>query len=245
MNLLRLLPLVPVALLAACGGATTSEIRASDGAVIPALRAAFDLGGNEETPRSQPHAGHAIEVGLAGARGKDTQQLNTGDLPVKFGGQTFASPQTLHHEFRVGYAEALYRYRWVFGDSGNFGLEVLGGLGHAGLDLKVTGATQSATENLGNTGLVFGGGIVGRLTSTLSLQGRISIFGSGRQEGVTGISRYDLFLAQALGNNAAVRGGFSSWTVRSGREADDATTSSNSPITIRFAGPTIGFELMF
>jgi len=243
---MRLLRLLPILLLAACAGPTTSEVKITDGAVVPTLRAAIDIATADTGPRSQVHPGHAIELGLAGARGDDTQTLNAGDLPIRFGGQTFSGPQTLKNEFRFGYAEVLYRYRWfASGGSGNFGVELLGGLGHAGLDLKVSSPTQSASENLGNGGLVLGAGFVGRLSTALSLQARASVFGSGRSEGVTGLSRYDLFLAYALGGNAALRGGYSSWTLRSGREADDSNATNKSPITIRFAGPTLGLELMF
>ena len=245
MSLLRLLLVLLTALLAACAGTTTSQIQATDGAFVPSMRVAIDLGGDRAVPHSEVHAGHAIELGIAGARGEDMQTLNAGDLPVRFGGQTFNSPQELHHEFRFGYAEALYRYRWLWGGQGNFGLELVGGLGHAGLDLKVSSPTQSAREILGNAGLVFGGGFVGRLSSALSLQARGSLFGSGSADGVTGVTRYDLFLAHTLGSHAALRAGYSSWTVRSGREANDTSISGKSPITIRFAGPALGLELMF
>jgi hypothetical protein len=245
MSLFRLLSISFLLFLAACAGPTTSQIEARDGAFVPSLRVAVDVFGTDGEPRSDVHAGHAIELGLAGARGEDTQTLNAGDRPIRFGGQTFNAPQQLKNEFRFGYVEALYRYRWFWGNAGNFGLEAVGGLGHAGLDLKVSSPTQSASENFGNGGLVFGGGMVGRLSSTLSLQARYTVFGSGRQEGVTGVGRFDLMVAHSLGRNAGVRGGWSSWTVRSGREADDSTTSNKSPITIRFAGPALGLELMF
>src|SRR5262249_17981968 len=174
--------------------------------------------------------------------GKDTQTLSAGAVPVKFGGQTFASPQQLRYEFRFGYAEALYRYRWLWGGQGNFGLELVGGLGYGSVDMKVIGATQSASEKFGSGGLVAGAGFFGRLSPTLSVQARLSGFASDSTEGVTDLSRYDVFLAQTLGRNVALRGGFSGWTLHSRRE-DRAGT--NSPITIRLAGPSIGFELMF
>src|SRR4051812_42485427 len=111
---MRLLLVLLPALLAACAGPTTSELKVTDGALIPSLRVAVDLGGDAE-PRSDVHAGHAIELGLAGARGDDTQTLNAGDRPIRFGGQTFNAPQQLKNEFRFNYAEALYRYRWLWG----------------------------------------------------------------------------------------------------------------------------------
>jgi hypothetical protein len=42
-----------------------------------------------------------------------------------------------------------------------------------------------------------------------------------------------------------VRGGFTTWRVRSHRESQDFSSSNNSPISLRFSGPTVGLEVMF
>lgn len=78
-----------------------------------------------------------------------------------------------------------------------------------------------------------------------SLQSRLTLFGSGETEGVTGAARWDLFVAQALGRHAALRAGLTSWGVVSQREADEDSSTLNSRIRAGFSGFALGLDLMF
>jgi len=228
-------------------GPTTSELKVTDHATaIPSARVAVDITG-AEGPRSEPHNSHAVELGLSGTRGSDKQDLGSGDRPVVFGGERFNGPQQLRSEFSFRLVELAYRYRRFFGSSGAFGVEGLGGVGyaHLGLTVSSTTTTQRATENLGNAGVVLGVGGIWRFRPTTSLQARLTAFSSGRNEGVTGASHLDLYVAQALGRNAAVRAGLASWGATSEREADDSKNSLKSPIHVRFQGVLLGLDVMF
>lgn len=233
-----------LAALAGCAGPTTSDINLTDrSSFVPSARLSVDIPPRAESP-SEPHSAHGIELGLSGGSGDDTQNLAPGQRPVVFGGQTFNAPSQLSHEFDFRFVELAYRYRRFFG-AGDFGIEALGGLAYADLDLTIASATQRASENLGNRGIVGGFGIIWRFRPGTSLQSRITLFGSGENEGVTAASRFDAYVAQALGRNAALRAGFAAWNIRSEREADDISTSSKSPIRVRFSGPALGLDLMF
>ncbi len=228
-------------------GPTTSELKVTDSATaIPSARVAVDITG-AEGPRSEPHNSHAVEIGVAGTRGNHKQDLSATDKPVVFGGQTFNGPQQLRNEFNFRLVELAYRYRRFFGSSGAFGVEGLGGLGyaHLGLTVSSTTTTQRATESIGSAGVVLGVGGIWRFRPTTSLQARLTAFSSGRTEGVTSASHLDLFVAQALGRNAAVRAGLASWGASSQREADDSTNSLKSPIHVRFQGVLVGLDMMF
>jgi len=243
---LRLAAVLAAAALAGCStGPTTSELEVTDRTtVIPSVRVAVDIAG-QEGPRSEPHNSHAIELGLTGSRGSDKQQLATGDKPVVFGGQSFGAAQQLRSEFDFRFVELAYRYRKFFGSSQAFGIEGLAGLAYARLNLTVSGATQRASESLSDGGVVVGVGGIWRFRPSTSLQARIAAFGSGSTEGVTSASRLGVYVAQALGRNAAVRAGLASWGVRSQREADDDSTSLKSPIRVQFTGVALGFDMMF
>jgi len=242
---LRFAVLLAAAALAGCAGPTTSELNVTDRSTfIPSARVAVDIAG-ESGPRSEPHSSHAIELGLSGGRGSDKQDLNSGDRPIVLGSQTFTAPQELRSEFDFRFVELAYRYRRFFGSSRTFGIEGLAGLAYADLGLTVSGATQRASERLGNGGIVVSVGGIWRFRPTTSLQARLAFFGSGKTEGITGANRFDVYVAQALGQHAALRAGFSSWALRSEREGEDNSTSVKSPIQVRFSGPALGLELMF
>ena len=247
-SVLRFAAVLAVLALAGCStGPTTSELKVTDHATaIPSARVAVDIAG-AEGPRSEPHNSHAVELGLSGTRGNHKQDLAMGDKPVVFGGQTFNGAQQLRNEFDFRLVELAYRYRRFFGSSGAFGVEGLGGVGyaHLGLTVSSTTTTQRATENLGNAGVVLGVGGIWRFRPTTSLQARLTAFSSGRNEGVTGASHLDLYVAQALGRNAAVRAGLASWGATSEREADDSKNSLKSPIHVRFQGVLLGLDVMF
>lgn len=235
------------AALAGCASDTTSGITATDrGVFIPSGRAAVDITPKGETP-SHPHSGHGIELGISAGSGDDTQALAAGALPVVFGGQTFSTsvPVTLAHDFDFRFYELAYRYRKFFGASQEFGIEALGGLAYADLDLTVSAPGQRASESLQSGGIVGGFGIVWKFRPSTSLQSRVTFFGSGDEEGVSYASRLDVYVAQAIGRHAALRAGFAGWNVRSERDYYDISTSNQSTIRVRFSGPAIGLDLMF
>jgi hypothetical protein len=236
--------LAAAAALAGCAGPTTSDISMSDrGVFLPSGRVGIDIAPRGDAP-ARPHTGHAIELGASGGKGEDRQAIGAGSNPVVFGGQTFNAPAELRHEFDFRFAELGYRYRRFFGD-GSFGIEALGGLGYAELDLTVESGAQRAGEKINSGGLVGAFGIVWKFLPATSLQSRLTVFGSGEEEGVTAAARYDLYVAQALGRHAELRAGFASWWVRSEREADDYSVSRNSQIRARFSGPSLGLGLAF
>jgi len=250
MSLLPTIRLLAIALLAAlaagCVSDTTSGISITDRSVfIPSGRFAVDISPKGETP-SHPHSSHGIELGLSGGSGDDTQGLASGALPVVFGGQTFSTtPVTLAHEFDFRFVELAYRYRKFFGSTQVFGIEALGGLAYADLDLTVASPGQRASESLQSGGIVGGFGVVWKFRPSTSLQSRIMFFGSGDDEGVTYASRLDVYVAQAIGRHAALRAGFAGWNVRSERDYYDVSPSLLSTIRVRFSGPALGLDLMF
>ena len=241
----RTLAILAAAALAGCAGPTTSDIAITDRSTfIAAGRLSVDIAPRVEAP-SVPHTGHGIEVGFSGGSGEDRQSLGSGARPVVFGGRTFSAPVELRHELDFRFAELAYRYRRFFGAGGELGIEALGGLAYAELDLAVASATQRASDKLGSGGLLGGFGIVWKFLPATSLQSRITVFGSGENEGVTGAARWDLYVAQALGRHAALRAGFAGWGLSSEREASDDFGSFNSRIRARFSGLSLGLDVMF
>ena len=240
----RIFAILVVTALAGCASTSHSDLTISDrGTFIPSGRLSVDIAPRGESP-SVPHTGHGIELGISGASGDDGQQIGTGALPLVFGGRTFAAPSDLRHEFDWRFAEIAYRYRHFFG-AGTFGIEALGGLAYAELDLTTTSATQRASEKLGSGGLVGSFGIVWKFLPRTSLQSRLTLFASGETEDVTGAARWDVYVVQALGRHAALRGGFSGWGVTSQREDEDFTSSPNSRIRARFSGFALGLDVAF
>jgi hypothetical protein len=214
---------------------------------IGSLRLSFNIAG-EPSLRGPavPHSGHGIELGLSGGSGEDTQTLSVGQPVVVFGGRVFNLAGTLQHEFDFGFLEVAYRYRRFFGESKAFGIEALGGLGIASLDLTTTSATARASDKLENWGLVGGFGIVWKFLPSTSLQSRITLFGSGEREGVTGAARLDVHVAHALARNIALRAGLVSWGIVSQRAGeDDEDDSINSRIRAGLAGLSLGLDIAF
>jgi hypothetical protein len=241
----RLLTVLLAALV--CGSAFAQEdIEAIDrtSGIIPSLRLSFDIAG-EPGPQGPavPHTGHGIEIGLSGGAGEDTQ--NFSGAPVVFGGRIFL-PGTLQHEFDFGFLEVAYRYRHFFGASRVFGIEAIGGLGIASLDLTTTSGTTSASQKIENWGLVGGFGIVWKFLPSTSLQSRLTLFGSGEREGVTGAARLDVHVAHALARNVALRAGLASWGIVSQRAGeDDDDDSFNSRIRAGLSGLSLGLDVAF
>ena len=234
-----------VAAFTACGAALAqTDIEAIDrGVLVPALRLSFDIAPRVEGPAT-PHTGHGIEIGFTGATGKDGQSIGPGEAPVIFGGRAFAGPVDLLHEFDFRYAEIAYRYRHFFG-KGQFGIEALGGLGWAELDFTTSSPLGSAHDKLSTGGLVAAFGIVWKFLPATSLQSRVTLFGSGKVEGVTGAARLDVHVAHAVARNIALRGGLVGWGFDSIRAADDDTSSLNSRISAGFSGLSLGLDVAF
>lgn len=242
---LRFAALLAPLLLAGC---VTSDIAINDGsAFVPSARVAFDLATSRADPParlSDPHRSHAIELNLMGAKGSDRQDLRASDDPVVLGGERFVGPQQLTNDFDFRLADLRYRFRHVFERSG-IGLEALAGIGYAQLALTVTGNTQRASERMRNLGFAYGGGALWRMGGSTSLQARLNGFVNGASDNVSSVLGLDLHLVQALGSHAAVRAGWSTWSVRSERDNDWTTNENKSPIRVRFSGPALGLELMF
>jgi hypothetical protein len=213
------------------------------GTFIPSVRLGVDMAPRGEAP-AVPHSGHGFELGFTGASGDASQSRTAGAPALVFGGRIFAAPVELHHDYDFRFAEVAYRYRHFFGQ-GTFGIEALGGLGYAQYELTVTSAAQRASEKLSSGGLVGGFGILWKFLPQTSLQSRLTVFGSGDAEGVSAAARLDVFVAQALGRNAALRMGLTSWGLVSSREEDDDFSSLNSEIRAGFSGLALQLELAF
>jgi hypothetical protein len=224
-----------------CARAADLEIE-DRGNFVPSARLSFDIGSWGERP-SVPHTGHGIELGISGVSGEDKQSLSSGSSPVVFGNRIFFGPTELKHEFDWRYVELAYRYRKLWGSG--FGIEALGGLGYAELEITTTSPTARTSEKLGDGGIVGGFGIVWQFAQDVGLQSRITVFGSGREEGVTAAARLDLNVAWAIGRHAALRAGFVGWGVGSSRSDAEDSTSIKSPIAAGFSGIGLGLDLMF
>ena len=237
------------AALAAPALAEHRQIEMGDGVFVPSVRGTLDVypRGPEIQP-AVPHTGHAVEIGLTGtSNGQDEQKRDPGEQPLTFGGQTFAAPNTIRYEFDFRYFELAYRYRHFFGASRALGIEGIGGVGSAEMNITATTpAGQRASEKLNSGGLVLGAGFLWRFASQTSLQTRATLFSSGEREGVTAAFRWDVMVAHALARNISLRGGLTTWSVVSRREDDEITTASpNSRIVAGFAGLAAGLEVMF
>jgi hypothetical protein len=222
-----------------------TDIEAIDrGVLIPSLRFSFDIAG-EASPQGPavPHSGHGIEIGLSGGSGKDDQSLAGGEF-VRFGGRTFSGSTTLQHEFDFRMFEIAYRYRRFFG-SGVFGIEALGGLGFAELDLSTRSPAASANEKINSGGIVGAFGIIWKFHPSAYLQPRLTVFASGEEEGVSAAARFDLQVAWAFARNVAVRGGLTSMAFGSARSDARDSTSANSRITAAASGLSIGLDVAF
>ena len=247
--------LVAVALTGCVGsGSTTHPIDAEATALLPSLTVSTDIFTSTSTkrsieepaPRSRPHTSHAIEASFAGSRGHDEKTVGGGgdNRPVVLGGQTFTVPQALRYEFDYRYAELLYRYRRMFARD-RFGIEGMVGLGYVNVGVRVRGATATAAEHMGNAVLAGGIGALWQIVGGTSLQGRFVMFGdSSKVEGIGRGSRLELYVAQAIGNHAALRVGYASWGFTSEREDGDLNVKK-SPIHLDIHGPALGLELMF
>jgi hypothetical protein len=231
-------------MLVAATSASAADLEIEDrGNFIPSARLSFDIAPRGFEAPSKPKSGHGIEVGISGASGEDRQSLRAGDSPVVFGNRTFFGATELKHEFDWRFLEVAYRFRHFFNPV--FAIEALGGLGFAELEITTTSPSASANEKLSDGGLVGGFGILWQFQPNVGLQSRITVFGSGREEGVTAAARFDVNVAWAFARNAALRAGLVSWAVGSSRSDADGGFSGKSPIGAAFSGIGLGLDVMF
>ena len=225
----------------------SQDIEARDnGMFLPSATVAIDLSRRGDKPASLPRTSHAVEATLTGGRGSGSQEIagEPSQRPVIFGGERFSDAQTLRYDFEFRYVELLYRGRYFFGRNQRFGLEGLFGAGHTNLEMRVTGATQSASESIPGYGVVFGAGAIWNVAPSTSLQFRSVGFSGIGDEDVSGRSHTYLQVVYAVAQNAAVRAGYAWWDLWSRREEQDANLHK-SPIRVRARGPALGLELMF
>jgi hypothetical protein len=247
MGICSRLAILLAALLAACASPPgppppePSAIEVRDSGVLqPEIR----LSANYSRPAEAPAhlaAGLGVEIGAMRARGESGQSLPEGAGPAVYNDRTFASPQDLRYEFEFGFYDFSYRWRHYVGD-GPVGIELLGGLAVADLDLTVSSAGQSSHKSLESVGIVAGLGALVRLRPGTTLQARFIRYASGPKcsDCVDAARRIEAGVAQALARNVLVRAGYASWRVQTERDGP-----SVSPVNVRFSGPALGLELAF
>jgi hypothetical protein len=225
-----------------CGSFTGTDVSITDReAFVPSGRLSIDIGRGRVDAPAVPHTGHSLELGLSGTSGEDVQNVSAGEPPVRVANRSFTGPAELHHEYDWTFAEVAYRYRKFFG-SGAFGIEALGGIARAQLDLTTSSATQRASDKIDNYGPVGGFGIVWKIRPTTSLQSRFSLFVATGDEADFEVERLDLYVAQSLGRNVALRAGWSSWRVEIDRFF---SFGLDSGIRASFSGFALGLDVGF
>ncbi|MBI5005805.1 MAG: hypothetical protein HZB95_01645 [Nitrosomonadales bacterium] len=226
------------AALALAGCQTTSQIIADDKRVsLPSLRVAVSLDEPKQTP-AEPQTGKAIEFGLVRAKGSGEQALAAGRPPIVYNNTTFLAPEQLKNDFDINYADISFRWRKFFREKA-LGLELSGGIGHTSMGLTVSSTTQNTSARFNNYGAQGGVGLIWRMRPATSLHAHVSGFAGRDEVGLRDMGRYQLFLAQALGDNLALRAGYAKWEVngKSGLGASD--------FRMTFSGPTLDVGLNF
>ena len=220
------------------GCLTTTPIVADDPHVfLPSLRAAVSLD-EDKQPAAAPQAGRAIEFEYARAKGHGDQNLTTGQSPVYQNNTIFTAPQQLRNDFSFNYADISFRWRRFFRER-SLGLELSGGGGHTSVGLTVSSPTQRASDHFGTYGPQGGVALIWRVRPSTSLHARMSGFVSSSDTGIRDLVRYELFVAQALGDNLALRAGFAKWALN----GDGGVGESNFKAT--FSGPTLDLDWNF
>jgi len=221
--------------LGGCGLAAT-RIDAEDNRVfLPAVRATLNLSESKQPP-SQPQTGHAVEIGIAGARGRDSQSLAAGQAPIILNDTVFLPPQELKNEFAFSFADISWRWR-KFPKEGALGLEVLAGLGYSSLGLTVSSPAQSSSDHFTSWGPQAGLGLIWRMQPTTSLQARAVGFLSGTTLGVNETFRFELFVSKAFHENLSLRVGYAVWEVKGQGQ------TSMSDFLLRFSGPLLALDI--
>ena len=181
-------------------------------------------------------AGPAFELGVAQTRGRGTQFIPAGESS-SLGAETFYGPREISSETRATIVEAAARIR-NFPPEGNVGFELLGGLGYASYDFAVASGNRRVADATSALGVVGGVGVIWRVLPSTSLHGRFSVFSSAGVAEESGVERWEVALAQAIGRHLSLRAGYASWDVKS-------TRTGFSDVRARLSGPALGVELSF
>jgi hypothetical protein len=226
------------AVLVLSGCLTATPIKTDDSRVFqPSVRADVSLDEGIQAP-AEPQTGKAIEFGLARVKGSGSQTLAAGVEPVIYSNNTFTSPQQLKVDFDINYVDLSYRSRKFFRE-GAFGLEWSAGIGHTSMGLAVTSATQKAAARFNNYGVQGGVGLIWRMRPSTSLHTHVSAFASGAATGIQSTGRFELFLAQGLGDNLVLRAGYAT------AEVNGETGYQASDFQLRYNGPILDIGLSF
>ncbi len=226
------------AMTALTGCITTTPIEVNDPHVfLPSLRASVSLDDDTKTP-ANPQTGHAIEFEFLKTKGTGNQSLAAGHQPIMLNSTTFTAPQQLRNDFDFNYADLSFRWRKFFRER-SLGLEVSGGIGHTSLGLDVSSPTQRASQHYATYGPQGGVAFIWRMRPTTSLHARVSGFLSKSSTGIRDLGRYELFVAQALGDNLALRAGYSKW------EVNGYGDIGLSDFRATFSGPVLDVGLNF
>lgn len=226
--------LIPLAL----QGCATSDINVNDShAATPSFRMSVDLSNDEIKSPATLHTGNAIEFGVAQVSSSADQTLITGDSPVIWNGTIFTAPNQLQNKLKLGYADIAWRGRKFFRRD-TLGLEWIVGVGYASANLDVASATQQASKRVNTSGIEGGIGLVWRMMPATSLHLRGTGYASNRS-GVRSVGRYELFLAQALGDHVDLHAGYTKW---SGAGWGDG---ADSDFYFTVAGPAVELDLCF
>ena len=220
------------------GCVTTSPIVADDPHVfLPSFRVGISL--DDGKPASpEPGTGRAIEFGFVKAKGSGSQTLAAGQSPIVLNNTTFAAPQQIRNDFDLDYADISFRWRKFFGER-SLGLEVRGGIGRAALGLTASSPVQQASEHFGTYGPQGGVALVWRMRPGISLHLRASGFVSDSDTGINDLARYEIFVAQSLGDHLAVRAGYARWNISGAGGADQ------SDFRLTLSGPVLDLGLDF
>ena len=220
-------------LLSGCAASNTTVDLKDSGVFIPSLRAS--LGPRGGTP-SETRPGAALELGISQASGSGTQSLAAGQT-VMLGSQSFSGPREISSDVRATLVDAAARWRF-FGAEERIGFELLGGLSYANLDFTVASGGARGSDNFSTLGVTGGVGLLWRLRPGTSAQARMTGFWGATSNEDAQVTRGELALAQALGRNISLRGGYAWWEIRSDRVA-------GSDLRARLSGPMLGLEFGF
>lgn len=229
-----------VAILSLAGCSSTSQIEANDSHVfLPSFRVASSLD-DDKQPAAEPQTGRAIELGFMKTKGSGDQSLATGQHPIILNGTTFATttPVQLKNDFDFNYVDLSFRWRKFFRER-SVGIELAGGIGHTSLGLNVSSSTQHVSQHYGTYGPQGGVALIWRMRPSTSLHARVSGFVSKSDTGVSDLGRYELFLAQGLGDNLALRVGYAKW------EVNGSGPVGQSDFRATFSGPILDLGLNF
>lgn len=215
---------------------TTSRINVNDNRVVLSeMRVALNF--DHEKQASSPHTGHALELSASKTRGSATNSLESGQLPVVLHGVKFTSPQQLKYEFEYEYGDIAWRWRKFFNE-GILGLEVTAGHGYTSVGLKVSSATQAASDQFTSKGPRAGIGLILRLNSGSSLQARALQYLSF-DYGVDNIKRVEIVYAKTLFDNFNLRAGYA------GLQIWGSNHYGESDFKFDMAGPVLALDFSF